>query len=118
MGRHCLPLRIDGKGIIYAGRDIQVRGASVAGHNTGTIGVVLIGDFQQDTPASAQLASLHVLINWLTLVYHLTHLAGHYEFNPETVCPGPNLRPYLDGLAQQAGLQRGTGGYVPPSTPA
>ncbi|MCC7447992.1 MAG: N-acetylmuramoyl-L-alanine amidase [Anaerolineae bacterium] len=106
---------IDGKGIIYAGRDIQARGASVAGHNTGTIGVVLIGDFQQETPATAQLSSLQTLVKWLTLAYHLTHLAGHYEFNSETVCPGTYLRPYLDGLARQAGLQRGTGGYVPPT---
>jgi len=107
---------IDGKGIIYAGRDIHARGASVAGHNTGTIGVVLVGDFQQETPATVQLSSLQTLVKWLTLTYHLTHLAGHYEFNPETVCPGTYMRPYLDGLAQQSGLQRGTGGYVPPTS--
>ncbi len=106
---------IDGKGTIYAGRDIHVRGASVAGHNTGTIGVVVIGDFQQESPAGVQLDALQALINWLKAVYHLTHLAGHYEFNPETVCPGMHMRPYLDALTQRAGLLRGTGGYVGPT---
>jgi N-acetylmuramoyl-L-alanine amidase len=106
---------IDGKGTIYAGRDIHVRGASVAGHNTGTLGVVLIGDFQQETPAAAQLDSVLRLIVWLKAIYRLTHLAGHSEFNPETVCPGTNLRPYLDPLAKGAGLLRGTGGYIVPT---
>jgi hypothetical protein len=106
---------VDLKGTIYAGRDIHVRGASVAGYNTGTIGVVAIGDFQWDIPTEAQLESLQALVLWLTRTYHLTHLAGHYEFNNDTVCPGPNLRPRLDALAQAAGLQRGTGGYVGPT---
>src|SRR5439155_4608355 len=95
---------IDGKGTIYAGRDIHVRGASVAGHNTGTVGVVMIGDFATERPAAAQLDSVLRLSVWLKTVYHLTYLAGHYEFNPETVCPGANMRPYLDPLARGAGL--------------
>lgn len=108
---------IGGDGAIYEGRDVHVRGASVAGYNTGTIGVVLIGDFEQETPAEAQLASALALVVWLGQTYSLTHLAGHYEFNPETVCPGLNMKPYLDPLAAAAGLRRGTGGYRTP-TPA
>lgn len=106
---------VDAKGTIYAGRDIHVRGASVAGYNTGTIGVVAIGDFQWDIPTEVQLEAIQALVVWLTRAYHLTHLAGHSEFNPDTICPGPNLRPRLDALAKAAGLQRGTGGYVPPT---
>jgi hypothetical protein len=106
---------IDGRGVVYAGRDLNVRGASVAGYNTGTVGVVVIGDFQEETPAPAQLDSLQKLVRWLAQTLHLTHLAGHYEFNPETVCPGAAMQPNLDRLAQQANLKRGTGGYVPPT---
>ncbi|MCC7206085.1 MAG: N-acetylmuramoyl-L-alanine amidase [Anaerolineae bacterium] len=108
---------IGGDGAIYAGRDIAVRGASVAGYNTGTIGVVVIGDFEQERPADAQLDSLRMLVAWLARAYTLSHLAGHFEFNPETQCPGANLKPYLDPLAATVGLQRGTGGYATP-TPA
>ncbi|HVU14626.1 MAG TPA: N-acetylmuramoyl-L-alanine amidase [Phototrophicaceae bacterium] len=105
---------IDNQGIIYAGRDLHVRGASVAKHNYGVIGVVVLGNFEQDTPLPVQLESLQALVNWLASAYTLTHLAGHDEFNPETICPGKNLSAHLDELAQNAGLQRGTSGYVAP----
>ena len=97
---------IDSQGIIYAGRDIQARGASVAGHNTGAIGVVMMGHFEWETPAEMQLAALQTLVNWLATTYALNYLAGHGELNAGTVCPGRNLRPYLDALALGAGLQR------------
>jgi len=106
---------IDNDGVIYAGRDIRARGASVAGHNTGVIGVVVMGNFERDTPLDGQLTALQTLVNWLAATYRLTHLAGHSEFNPETVCPGKHLAVYLDRLARGARLQRGTGGYVAPT---
>jgi len=105
---------IDKKGIIYEGRDIHVRGASVAGYNTGTIGVCVMGNFEIESPLEIQLTVLQQVVNWLATTYTLTHLAAHGEFNPESVCPGKNIMPYLDILAQVAGLQRGTGGYVKP----
>jgi hypothetical protein len=105
---------IDRSGIVYEGRDVHVRGASVAGHNTGVLGIVLMGDFEFDQPLDVQLASAQTLVNWLASEYPLTHLAGHGEFNPETSCPGRNLKAQLDMLAEKAGLQRGTRGYVPP----
>lgn len=102
-------------GTIYAGRDIKVRGANVAGYNTGTIGVVAIGDFTSETPTEAQLKGMVMLIRWLSTLYSLTHLGGHYEFNNDTACPGTYMRPLLDGLAAACGLGRGKGGYIPPT---
>lgn len=106
---------IDKNGALYEGRDINVRGSSVAGFNTGTIGVVVMGNFEYDEPLELQLTVLQTLINWLTATYSLTHLAGHGEFNPESVCPGKNMLPYLDTIALAAGLQRGTDGHVKPT---
>jgi hypothetical protein len=105
---------IDRQGVIYAGRDLRVRGASVAGHNTGTMGVALTGNFELEYPQSSQLRSLQRLVNWLAYRYRLSHLAGHGEFNPESECPGRHLARRLDDIAHTAGLQRGTGGYVAP----
>lgn len=105
---------IDKNGVLYEGRDIHVRGASVAGYNTGTIGVCVMGNFEQELPLEIQLTVLQRVVNWLATTYTLTHLAAHHEFNPESLCPGKNMTPYLDTLAQVAGLQRGTGGYVKP----
>lgn len=106
---------IDKDGVVYEGRDIGARGASVAGYNTGTIGVVVMGNFEQDDPLAVQMTALQVLVNGLTSTYLLSHLAGHGEFNPESVCPGNKLILYLDQLAQNAGLARGTAGHIPPS---
>jgi hypothetical protein len=109
---------IDGKGNIYEGRDLHARGASVAGYNTGTAGIVLFGDFQVESPSPSQLVAVQSLVNWLKATYGITHLAGHYEFNSITVCPGPNLKSHLDEIAARAGLLRGTGGYVGPTPSA
>jgi len=106
---------IDKEGRVYEGRDIRARGASVAGYNTGTIGVVVMGNFEMDAPLPAQLAALQTLVNALAVGYQLSHLAAHREFNPESICPGQNLAAYLDPLAQNAGLARGTAGHVPPT---
>lgn len=106
---------IDKDGILYEGRDIHVRGASVAGYNTGTIGVCVMGNFEEDFPLEVQLTKLQQVVNWLATTYTLTHLATHHEFNVESLCPGKHMLPYIDPLAQAAGLQRGTGGYVKPA---
>jgi hypothetical protein len=91
---------IDNAGVIYEGRDIGSRGASVAGHNTGTIGVVVMGNFEQERPLDFQLTALQSLLNWLAREYTLSHLAAHGEFNPESVCPGQHMIPLLDSLAR------------------
>lgn len=105
---------IDLDGNIYEGRNIGVRGASVAGFNTGTIGVVVMGNFNSEVPTMAQLTALQTLATWLARRYALTHLAGHREFNDYTTCPGTNMMALLDLIAAGAELARGTDGYIPP----
>ncbi len=113
VGYHFL---IDEHGVIYEGRPINVRGAHTGGFNTGAIGIVLLGNFELIEPTKAQLDSLTDLNYYLTLAYHVTHLAGHQDFQPgETLCPGKNLEPLLPGLAKELPLEFGTAGYVAPS---
>jgi hypothetical protein len=106
---------IDRDGLVYEGRPIQVRGASVSGFNTGTIGVVVMGNFQVEEPLPVQLQSLQLIVNWLAVNYQLTHLAGHGEFNNESVCPGRNMTKHLDDIAAAAALLRGTDGHLTPT---
>jgi len=109
---------IDAAGEIYAGRDLQVRGAHTGGHNTGTVGIVLLGNFEETVPFEAQLDSLKQLACSLRDTYGITHLAGHRDFQPEvTVCPGENLETLLPGLAKELRLEFGIGGYVGPPVP-
>ena len=98
---------IDVDGLLYAGRDIGARGASVAGKNQGVIGVMVMGHFQWEAPSMSQLKTLQTWVNHLATTYDLTHLAGHGEMNPESVCPGRFMNLYLNLLAQGAGLERG-----------
>lgn len=97
---------LDADGQVYTGRDIRARGASVAGGNSGVIGVAVMGHFEWESPTDRQLVALQTLVNWLAAAYDLTHLAGHNDLNPGTVCPGRYLTLYLDLLAEGAGLQR------------
>lgn len=114
---------IDDRGYIYEGRSLAVHGAHASGHNAGTLGIVLLGNFEETEPTPGQLASLKSLIRDLVGKHPLTHLAGHRDFQPgKTVCPGRNLAPRLPRLAAESGLKFGTDGYVGPepasTTPA
>jgi hypothetical protein len=113
VGYHYL---IGKSGAVYEGRDIRARGAHVAGYNTGTIGVCLLGNFEEDTPPPVQIAAAHTLIGWLATTFALTHIDGHRAFNDWTQCPGVNLTASLDDFATRAGLTVGTEGYVAPES--
>lgn len=102
---------INPEGIVFAGRDIGVRGAHTGGHNTGTVGVALFGQFELWRPAEIQIVQLKLLAAYLRNTYAITHLAGHRDFQPdETVCPGRYLAEGLPGLAAEVGLEYGVGG--------
>ncbi len=106
---------IDAGGWIYEGRSLTIRGSHTGGHNTGTVGVVLLGDFQLIEPTEAQIEALRRLSACLIDQYGITHLAGHRDFQPGvTVCPGDNLEPLLSELAADLGIELGTGGYNGP----
>jgi hypothetical protein len=106
---------IDETGQIYEGRSLTVRGAHTGGHNTGTVGVVLLGNFMEDTPTDAQMDSLRALSSCLVDAYRITHIAGHRDFQPgETDCPGDNLEGLLPDLAAELGVAFGTQGYAGP----
>lgn len=101
-------------GTIFEGRSLRARGTHVAGYNTGSVGVVFFGNFEEESPPQQQLTAGSRLIDWLALRLELTHLAGHGEFNSFSECPGANMVYYLDALAESAGLARGIEGYQAP----
>ena len=106
---------IDADGKIFEGRSIQVRGAHVAGANTGSVGVALLGNFEESAPPEIQVSAMHDLIDHLCAAYRrLTHLAGHHDFNFDSVCPGAHLYPSLKNLARDHHLLYGTSGYRRP----
>jgi hypothetical protein len=109
---------IDSEGIIYEGREINVRGAHVQGFNTGSVGIVLLGNFNDEQPSEVQLASLRGLVDYLRYAFEIRYLAGHKDYpdqSPDgTECPGDNLYPLLPDLARELGMKYGIEGYVVP----
>jgi len=109
---------IDSYGNIYEGREVNVRGAHVQGFNTGSVGIVLLGNFNETEPAQAQIISLKELVDYLRYTYEIRYLAGHKNYpgqSPDgTECPGDNLYPLLPGLARELGMKFGIDGYITP----
>ncbi len=110
IGYHFL---IDIDGTIYEGRNLGARGVHTMGHNTGSAGLCLLGDYRFALPPQAQLEATEALARWLVAELAVTHLAGHSQFNPSTLCPGGALLEYLPDMAARLGLEYGAGGYVP-----
>jgi hypothetical protein len=97
---------IDDAGLIYAGRDITVRGAHTGGQNYGKIGIVLMGNFEVLEPTEAQVVALTDLSSCLAKEYDIQYIAGHRDFQPgQTVCPGENLWPLVPVLAEVLELE-------------
>ncbi len=111
---------IDGK--IFKGRDglgevptHKVKGAHFCGKNANTIGVCLIGDYENNNPKMAALERLKQLLIWKShkafldpLAYYqhpdyadspnyLGVMAGHKD-GCSTLCPGKNLYAKLNGI--------------------
>ncbi len=109
---------IDPNGLIYEGRagGDSVRGAHFICANENTMGVALLGNFEEDSPTESAVVSLINLLAWkceasgidpLGVTFHeptcleLDHIAGHRDGNdakPDsgacpvgTVCPGERL---------------------------
>lgn len=105
---------IDPTGTIYQGRGDNVLGAHFCGKNGGTMGVCMLGNYQEDEPAQEALFQLEKLLAWkscdasidpLATAYHpssglnLYRISGHRD-GCSTECPGDNMYVLLPQLRQ------------------
>lgn len=73
---------------ILVGRPLALPGAHTAGHNAKSIGICMVGDFDQEPPPTAQLRQLKNLIEDLRTVFPgITKLSFHRDYASKT-CPG------------------------------
>jgi N-acetylmuramoyl-L-alanine amidase len=113
---------LDGFGQIFEGRgggiDQNVVGAHALGFNTGSVGVAVLGNFETQVPADGVHTALVQLLTWRLDLGHVDPIAsptvtsssgatrviraisGHRDVG-STACPGANLYPLLDGIAQE-----------------
>jgi len=96
---------IDRSGRVWEGRPLQYQGAHVKNNNEHNIGVMVLGNFDQQYPSAAQTASLRGTLSNLRHMYSIPfdRIYTHQEINP-TKCPGAQLQ------HQMVSLRRG--GYI------
>lgn len=113
---------VDGNGIIYEGRGQGLQGAHFSCMNENTIGICVIGNYENATPSAEAINALQNFIAWssceedidvLGMDLHpnsnlnLNNISGHLDGNPSpnacssTVCPGVNLYSLLPTIRDE-----------------
>lgn len=82
-------------GRVYEGRPRWAIGAHVLDHNTGTLGISFLGNYELVNPSAASIAAATQLLEHLGL--ERTRRVGHYQLGP-TACPGKNLKSHVPKL--------------------
>lgn len=95
---------IDPQGRVWEGRPLTFQGAHVKDHNEHNIGVMCMGNFDQQRPSSNQIASLDGFVAVLMRRHRIppNRVYTHQEIMP-TRCPGRNLQSYMLATRSRGG---------------
>ena len=87
---------IDPQGNVWEGRPLNLQGAHVKDQNEQNIGVVVLGNFQEQSPTPAAVATVDRFVAQLMRTYRvpLRSVYTHQELGP-TVCPGYHLQRHM-----------------------
>ena len=95
-------------GTIERGRPQETIGAHAQGFNSTSIGINVVGDFEQEEPTAEQVESLARLIAYLTAQYGELSVCGHRDLM-STDCPGANLYALLPDLGGKVEYYKANG---------
>jgi len=100
IGYHYL---VDYAGRVWEGRALKYWGAHVSGENEQNIGIVLIGNFEQQRPSRAQLNTMNKMVGLTRQRFGIPagRVYGHIDLG-QTLCPGRHLYPRVQMLNQLA----------------
>lgn len=105
---------VDPNGVIYEGRGDGLQGAHFCGQNGNTVGICVLGNFQNTTPTNSALSGLRKFLAWETcdlgvdptdFAFHegsglsLFYISGHRD-GCSTACPGDDFYPMFPNLRQ------------------
>jgi hypothetical protein len=87
---------IDPQGRVWEGRPVRYQGAHVKDNNEHNLGVMVLGNFDEQAPTSDALSTLDAFISDRMRAYRIpvSRVFTHQEINP-TACPGSNLQAYM-----------------------
>lgn len=88
---------VDPLGNVWEGRPLSWQGAHVGGQNEGNIGVLVLGNFEEQRPTGAQIDGVDRFVSALMLQHRIPvgRVHTHREL-AKTECPGRNLQPLLN----------------------
>lgn len=88
---------IDGRGHVWQCRQARYQGAHVGGKNEFNIGILVMGNFEEQLPTENQKKSLAYTLKKFNGWWPKAKILGHKEQAP-TECPGKNLMPTLKNI--------------------
>lgn len=86
-------------GTAHEGRPLDCIGAHCYDYNSRSVGVNLVGNFENYPPTPEQIATLKEVLRWLKDKYPGAEIGGHREWNA-TACPGEYLAAMLPGILE------------------
>ena len=89
---------VDRAGRVWEGRPLRYQGAHVKYNNEHNIGVLVLGNFENQSPSKAQVDRVAVLLRSLAREHRIpvSRIRTHREFpDAKTVCPGRKLQPLV-----------------------
>ena len=73
---------------ILMGRMLDKTGAHVRGHNTESIGICIVGNFDEAPPPPESWDKAVTLCRWLVRQFGIKEIVGHRELDSGKSCPG------------------------------
>ena len=97
---------VDRAGRVWEARDLRYQGAHVSDHNKHNVGVMVLGNFQEQYPSQEQLRGLQQFLGKLMRRYNVaaSRVYTHRELG-QTSCPGQHLQPKLDAWRRNGRLR-------------
>ena len=95
---------IDPAGRVWAARPLDRQGAHVRDQNEHNMGILVLGNFEVQSPTPAATAALDALLVEAALVNRvpLGNIRTHREWNP-TACPGASLQDHMNRARSRGG---------------
>lgn len=95
---------IDPQGRVWEGRPTRFQGAHVRDHNEQNLGILVLGNFEEQAPTSAALTAMDNFVADRMRAHRvpITRVLTHQEISP-TACPGRNLQGYMIATRSRRG---------------
>lgn len=88
---------IDPAGNVWEGRPLSWQGAHVGSQNEGNIGVLVLGNFQEQRPTGQQVSALDNFVADMMTRHRVgVHRVHTHRELAKTECPGRNLQPHIN----------------------